>query len=379
MASIAPTRRTSDGKPARDTRWRARYRDPEGRSRSRTFARKTDAQRFLDEASTSIAHGAWVAPEGPKTPFCEWVGTYLETVMDLRESTLSIYARELRHAEDRFGATPIGTLRPLAIQEWLRTLLDGGVPPSSVHRRYRVLRRVLGVAVDAGMLVRNPCDGVRPPQVPTAEMRFLTADELEALVQALGPWYQTFVYTAGYLGLRFGELVGLKRKRVDVLRRRVTVAEQLTRVDNRLVWSEPKTKAGTRAVSVPAFLADLLAEQLSDRALPGPDGLVFPNKAGNPIIGPSFSGNVFKPAVQRAGLAPLRFHDLRHTAVALAIAEGAHPKAIQVRMGHASVRVTLDLYGHLFPELDEAIASGLNARYWRARQQDEPAALRPAG
>lgn len=361
MASIEPTKRDRGGRPARNTHWRARYRDPEGRGRSRTFARKVDAQRFLDESASQMAAGGWVAPEGTKTPFSEWAATYLDSAMDLRPTTASIYRRELRHAEARFGRAPIGTIQPLAIQEWLRSQLDAGVPASSVHRRYRVLRAVLGVAVDSGLLVRNPCRGVRAPQVPAVEMRFLTAEELDALVLAFGPWYQPVILTAGYLGLRFGEVVGLRRKRVEILRRRVIVAEQLTRVDNKHVWSEPKTRAGKRSVSVPAFLADVLAEQLAERSQLGPDGLVFPNKAGNPIIGPSFSGNVFKPAVERAGLAPLRFHDLRHTAVALAIAEGAHPKAIQVRMGHASVKVTLDLYGHLFPELDEAIAAGLDA------------------
>ena len=85
---------------------------------------------------------------------------------------------------------------------------------------------------------------------------------------------------------------------------------------------------------------------------------MFPNRAGNPPHPSSFNSNHWKPAKRRVGLEGVRFHDLRHTAVALAIAQGAHPKAIQARMGHSSVQVTLDRYGHLFPELDEAIAGG---------------------
>lgn len=97
---------------------------------------------------------------------------------------------------------------------------------------------------------------------------------------------------------------------------------------------------------------------------PGADGLVFPNRAGKPTASPSFNTHHFTPAKRRAGIdGRLRFHDLRHTAVALAIAQGAHPKAIQARMGHSSVQMTLDRYGHLFPELDERIAQGLDETY----------------
>ena len=94
--------------------------------------------------------------------------------------------------------------------------------------------------------------------------------------------------------------------------------------------------------------------------------MVFPNPSGNPIISSSFWANYFSPALRRAELA-CRFHDLRHTSVALAIAEGAHPKAIQARMGHSSINVTLDRYGHLFPELDEAIALSFGDRLAAAR------------
>jgi integrase len=95
---------------------------------------------------------------------------------------------------------------------------------------------------------------------------------------------------------------------------------------------------------------------------------VFPNGAGNPLVSASFWGNHFTPAQLRSGVR-CRFHDLRHTSVALAIAQGAHPKAIQARMGHSSINVTLDRYGHLFPELDEAIAAGFGEQLAAALEQ----------
>lgn len=220
------------------------------------------------------------------------------------------------------------------------------------------------------MIPKNPCDAVSPPSVPAVEMRFLTAAEVADLAEAISPYYRTLIYTAAYAGLRWSELVGLKRKRVDPLRRTVTVAEQLVLLDNgrTRVWEQPKTEAGVRSMSIPAFLVDMLGCQLAERALPGPDGLVFPNQAGKPIAASSFNAHHFAPAKRKAGIdSRLRFHDLRHTAVALAIARGAHPKAIQARMGHSTVQMTLDRYGHLFPGSESEAASALDAYLERAQ------------
>ena len=104
------------------------------------------------------------------------------------------------------------------------------------------------------------------------------------------------------------------------------------------------------------MVADVLAAHVQRHGAPGRDVLVFPNNAGNPIAESSFYNQHFKRALQACGLS-CRFHDLRDTSVALAIAGGAHPKAIQARMGHASITVTLDRYGHLLPNLDEQIAA----------------------
>jgi integrase len=168
------------------------------------------------------------------------------------------------------------------------------------------------------------------------------------------------VYVAAYAGLRWGELAGLRVERVDLLRRTVSVVEQLTEVNGRVAFGPPKTAAARRAVNVPVGVAELLHDQLDRRAS---GGLVFPTREGGPMRRSHFRRRAWLAARARAGLDGLRFHDLRHSAVALAIAQGAHPKAIQERMGHSSVTLTLDRYGHLFPALDERIAEGLDAVY----------------
>jgi integrase len=160
--------------------------------------------------------------------------------------------------------------------------------------------------------------------------------------------------------MRWSELMGLRRARVDVRNRKVRVTEQLIRLETgEWLRKEPKTPASVRSITISSFTADLLSGHLDRYAESGRDGLVFVNEAVNPIMSSSFWNNHFRRALERAHVA-CRFHDLRHTSVALAIAEGAHPKAIQARMGHSSINVTLDRYGHLFPELDESIASAFD-------------------
>ena len=170
--------------------------------------------------------------------------------------------------------------------------------------------------------------------------------------------YRPLVFTAAYAGLRWGELAGLKVERIDLLRQTITVVEQLTEVNGTLAYGPPKTAAGRRTVNVSGFLAEMLADRLCE-PLTATSGLVFPSPEGTPMRRSNFRRRAWSMATGRAGLDGLRFHDLRHTAVALAIAQGAHAKAIQERMGHSSVTVTLDRYGHLLPALDERIADGL--------------------
>ncbi len=160
--------------------------------------------------------------------------------------------------------------------------------------------------------------------------------------------------------------MGLKRKRIDLLHRDLTVTEQMTELNGELRFAAPKTDAGRRKVKLSPFLVQFLEDQLATRTQPGAEGLVFTTKDGELLRRGNFRRTYWLPAVARVGLDGLRFHDLRHTAVALAIANGAHAKAIQARMGHSSVTITLDRYGHLLPSLDEQIADGLDRMYREA-------------
>jgi integrase len=169
------------------------------------------------------------------------------------------------------------------------------------------------------------------------------------------------VLVASYGGLRIGELAGLRPHRIDLDRGRVDIAEIAVEVRGEVVWGAPKTRAGRRSVSLPGPVVDELRDHLAAHA--GRD-LVFPGPGGRtPLRTPTWRRRVWQPAVDAAGLAPLRPHDLRHTAVALWIAVGANVLEVARRAGHTSSAFTMDRYGHLFPEADQALSDRLAALY----------------
>lgn len=352
----------------RDGRYRARYRDPLGRQRSETFRRKADAERFLREVQVEVERGRWLDPSGADLALGTWAAEFLLFARRLSPSTQETYRRDLeRYILPRFGDYRLGRLPASEIEHWLNDEIAAGLAPSSVHRHYRTLRRVLQVAVEKEKILNNPCDRVQAPRVPKREMAFLDWTEVVALAEAINERYRALIYLAVDSGMRWSELVGLRRSKVDLRRRKVRVTEQLIRLESgEWLRKETKTAAGVRSITISTETAEILAEHLRRFSEPDLDALVFVNKAGNPLISSSFWQHYFQPAL-RAAAVRCRFHDLRHTSVALAIAEAAHPKAIQTRMGHSSINVTLDRYGHLFPELDEAIADGFGERLVQAR------------
>jgi integrase len=269
----------------------------------------------------------------------------------------------------RFGGYRLGQLPADEIENWLNDEIAAGIAPSSVHRHYRTLRRVLQVAVHKQKILSNPCERVDPPHVPRREMTFLSWDEAIRLCEAHSDRYRALIYVAVDSGMRWSELVGLRRGNIDLRNRKVRVTEQLVQLDDgSFMRKEPKTAAGVRSITLSPFTAGILAAHVDLLTILGRDELVFPNGAGNPLSSSSFLTHHFSKA-RTASSVSCRFHDLRHTSVALAIAAGAHPKAIQSRMGHSSITVTLDRYGHLFPELDEAIAEAFGRSLQEASER----------
>src|SRR4029079_3686671 len=204
------------------------------------------------------------------------------------------------------------------------------------------------------------------------EMLFLTSDEVRALAEGITPYYRVLIYTAAYTGLRASELAGLHWRNVDLLHGKLTVDVALKEIGAALHFGPPKNHE-RRTITLPKFLCTMLEE----RGVGDADTLVFPGPQGGPMrhslfyrrhFRPAVTGHTDKDGVKHPGSVPaakagLRFHDLRHTCASLLIAQGAHPKLIQARLGHSSITITLDSYGHLFPSVEEALADALDAAF----------------
>jgi integrase len=348
-------------------RWEVRYRDPLGRPRRRRFDTKGAANDHVAKIRTQGNEGGYIAPEQGRITFDQWADAWWKTKIDLRSRTLARYERDLRlHIRPRFGRRQLSKITRSEVQAWVAEMRADGVPDSAVRRRYSVFRKVMGDAVADERIVKSPCREIALPQDKRLDIKVLTAEEVAKLAAAMPVWCRSFVWVAAYTGLRWSEMLGLRRRDIDLLHRRINVTRQIVEVGSEFRgFDKPKTDAGTRSIDLPPFLCGIIEDQLK-RAQPGPDGLVFVNTRKHSPHVSSFSSQTWKKAREKVGRSDLRWHDLRHTTVALAIANGAHPKAIQELMGHSSITVTLDRYGHLFPSLGAEVADGLEATYQAA-------------
>ncbi|MGA8260873.1 MAG: site-specific integrase [Arenicellales bacterium] len=239
---------------------------------------------------------------------------------------------------------------------WIGELSASGRSASTVRQVHRVFSLTMDMAVKDGRIAKNPAAGVRLPKVARSEPRFLAVPELAAVVRAAGPDGLALCVLA-VTGIRFGQLTALRVARVDLLRRRLHVAESASEVGGRLIWSTMKNHQ-TRSVPVPPGLIPDLAEACLGKE---PGDLVFTSPGGAPLRLGNWRHRVFDPACAAGGVVGLTPHDLRHTAASLAIAAGANVKAVQRMLGHASAAMTLDVYAGLFSDDLDSVAALLDA------------------
>ena len=288
----------------------------------------------------------------------------MSTAVHLAPSTREGYQRQLRkRLLPAFGAVPVAEITQRDVRRFVAARMEVvGDSPAAVQRAYQQLRTLLYGALDAGLIEVNPCRRVRLPRVPQREAHFLDARQVLALSRAIAPAHRVLILFAACTGARAGEIGALRVGRVDLANAKVHIREALVWFERRAIFGPTKAHSW-RAVGLPPFLVEEMAGHMRD--LPAdPNALVFAGPHGEPRRHGYFVRRHFKPAVRRAELpAGLRFHDLRHTCVALLISLGAHPRAIMERVGHSKVDLTLGRYGHLFPSLDAELVDGLDAAY----------------
>jgi integrase len=358
--------RKADGTPSalngKGSRWRARYVDDDGRERAKAFARKADAQRWLDaEVTAKLATGTYIAPEAGKVTVASVRTAWSAAQGHIAPRTAGMRRGAwMNRVEPVWGHVAVVDVKTTAVKAWVATMVAGGLGAATIENAFSVLRQVMGAALEDNRIPRNPCDGVQLPKRRHADRGYLTHVQVAALAAAVD-YLPEVVRFLTYTGLRWGEMAALRVTDFDMLRRRVNVSRSVTEF-NGLVWSTPKSSE-RRSVPFPAALADELSALMVGK---GREDLVFTTTRGGVLRASNYRGRFFGPAVERCQSADGTFptitpHDLRHTAVSLAVSAGANVKAVQRMVGHAKASMTLDVYADLFDDDLDSVADSLDA------------------
>jgi integrase len=342
------------------------------------FKTKGAAQKHLNVVVGKVTSGDW------KPDMTLDLRTLLEKYWlpaqesrGLKPNTISQY-RNVVNAWilPNLGATKAAALTPKDIQtlvERLRTTKTAnkrnGLAPRSLQLTVGVLKSAYAFAVTTELLGRNPIAGVRRPTVEQRPPTTWTDVEARAFLAATRDDRLAALWTLALArGMRRGELAGLRWSDVDLSAGDARVVHTLVMVDAKVVESTPKTKAGRRTVPLDSTLIALLAArrkaQRAERQIVelGKDehGYVFTDRLGEPLS-PDWISERFEDLTKAAGLPKIRLHDTRHTAATLMLASGVQPKVVQEMLGHADVRITLGLYGHVTPTMGREAGAALSA------------------
>ena len=328
----------------------------QGKELSRSFERKADAERHLVDMQHRLLTGTYAPPRLGRTPFSKVALRYRQRG-NWRPRTHRTVEERLRYAIAHFCDRPIASIRKGDIQSFV-----SGLPlaPNTVRVVMQHVSGVFNTALDDGLVGgRNPCDGVRLPRVDSPPIFPMSIDQVDALLAATtGPFRADIVIGAG-LGLRQSEAAGLTVDRVDFLRRSVTIDRQWQQATGSATgaFTSPKTEASTRIVPADQWVLDHLAAHIQQHGL-GADGVLL-HRNGVPFYSAKF-GYEFRAARRRAGLPEsITFHDLRHFFASALIHAGCNVKQVQTALGHKSAKVTLDVYGHLWPGEEDRVRDAI--------------------
>jgi integrase len=351
----------------RNGSYQVRYRDPNGRMRSKTFRRKIDATHFAQTIEADKARGDWLDPRLARMTFGRYVEEWRPAIANLKPTTRAGYESLLRaHLLRAFGNAPLGKIKPKDVQAFIADLERRELSPARIRQAYRLLSMILKSAVESDYIAKSPCVGIRLRKWTKKPANYLSAEEVRRLATAAGPEYETLILLLAYGGLRWGETIALRRGRCNLLKRNIEILESASEADGQLHFGDTKTYEH-RTVPLPVFLVEKLARHL-EKVPRDPEALVFTTRNSQPLRGSNWRRRVWFPALEAAGLPPeTRIHDLRHTCASLLIEQGHSPKAVRAHLGHSSITVTMDTYGHLYREERERIAAGLQAVYQGAK------------
>ena len=355
-----------------DGRWMARvdlgWQDGKRRRKTLYGRTKREVQDKLRETLHRTEKGL------PPVPEQETVGAFLrrwlETIRGrVRLRTHKSYEQVVRiHLEPGIGRVRLAKLTPLDVSAWFESRHAAGVGGRTIHYARAVLRAALNQALKWELVSRNVASLTDPPRYRAREIAPLTPEQTKKFLAAVAGHRLEALFTVAVgLGLRLGEALGLPWDAVNLDAATLSVRQTLERAGKQPRFGEPKSARGRRTITLPGIVTAALRKhrtrQLQERLIAGERwndcGLVFTTEAGAPLDGCNIN-RAFKAILRRAGLPAIRYHDLRHTAATLLLAQGVDPRTIMETLGHSQISLTLNTYAHVVPVLQKKAAAKMD-------------------
>lgn len=333
---------------------------------------KSEARAALSKAKAE-ADGSLLAFDADNRTLGEYLDLWLEDSVQgsVGHRTYYSYRSHVRlHLSPALGRIKLKKLSPAHVQQLYRSKLDSGLSSSSVRYTHAVLHRALKQALRWELVPRNVCEVVDPPRVVTKEITPLDQGQSQAFLEAAREdRFAALYFVATTCGLREGELFGLMNTDLNLDKRTLRVERQLMRMRDGSGLDFPEPKHGSRrTIKLPTKAMDVLAEHRERQAFEARQlkslysdmGLLFASQRGTPLDASNVVTRSFKPLLRWADLPNIRFHDLRHTCATLLLLKNVNPKFVQRLLGHKSIKITLDLYSHWIPEMDDFTADAMD-------------------
>jgi integrase len=356
-----------------DGRWEARLRLPDGTRKSFYAKTRQEVARLLSAAIHDSESGIPVVTD--KENLEAYLSTWLEVIQhQIKPSSYRRYCDIVRqYINPALGKVALSKITPQQLQTFYARLLSKGLSPSSVELVHVILHKAMKDALRLGIIQRNVVSLVQPPRRKSRLMKTLSEeDALKFMAAARGERFEALFVLALTTGMREGELLALQWKDIDLDKSTVQVRGTLLRDGNRFVIAEPKSAKSRRSIALSKRAAYVLrlhhSRQEHEKALLGEEwdityDLVFPNTLGKPMKPCNLSQDVFKRVLRKAGLPNIRFHDLRHTAATLLLGKGINPKIVSEMLGHSQISITLDIYSHVTPHMQQQAADAMDTLF----------------
>lgn len=342
------------------------YRDANGKQTSETFATCKAAERFRNKVRRQRDEGFAIDPKAGRISVKAYTDGWLESARAKRAGTYITYEAHVRlYIVPALGGRQLRAVTREDVQKFVNGLGVGGLGLSPVTIRH-VYKTLVGIFRAAQNLDRkistSPCVGIVLPEISERKVQVLTAQQVRAVAAEMPDRYRAAVLVGAGTGLRVSEIAGLSWDRVDLDAGTVTVDRQMT--PERLL-GPVKTRKSRRVVPLPVMVVDALREHRAafppvvqevrdvDGSTVHRTALVFTRPDGSPVNRDSLRKPFYRARDAVRLASSVSFHVLRHTYASLLIAAGTHLTAIQERMGHTSIKITSDTYGHLYPAEDD--------------------------